>query len=166
MLKGFRFYSNDISIRQDLRLSVTMPFNCVRFPGIGFSQRLHPRTTRDSRSWVPRCALTTSKAMLSLQFDTPPDQAEFSQRMIPPVAMTRRTCVSVSLSPRVQRSHAELMPSLFTQDAIGDQGGKVMATLPPAPETVSRRSDVQVEFVLVYTLMGYAVSALSRCART
>jgi hypothetical protein len=32
-----------------------------------------------------------------------------------------------------------------------------MATIPASPETARRRSDVKVEFVLVYTLMGYAV---------
>lgn len=46
---------------------------------------------------------------------------------------------------------------LAPTDAIGDKGGRVMATLPPSPESVNRRADVKVEFVLVYTLMGYAV---------
>ena len=33
-----------------------------------------------------------------------------------------------------------------------------MSTLPPSDSAVKRRQDVQVEFVLVYTLMGTAVS--------
>jgi len=33
-----------------------------------------------------------------------------------------------------------------------------MSTLPPTDEAVKRRQDVQVEFVLVYTLMGSAVN--------
>lgn len=36
-----------------------------------------------------------------------------------------------------------------------------MSTLPPSDEAVSRRADVKVEFVLVYTLVGYAVSFAS-----
>ncbi|WVQ98262.1 hypothetical protein IAU59_005385 [Kwoniella sp. CBS 9459] len=41
-------------------------------------------------------------------------------------------------------------------DAIGPQGGSVMGTLPFSEDIVNRRKDVRVEFVLVYTLMGYA----------
>ncbi|KAG7528712.1 hypothetical protein FFLO_05973 [Filobasidium floriforme] len=41
-------------------------------------------------------------------------------------------------------------------DAIGPSGGRVMSTLPPSEEVVSRRLDVELEFVLVYTLVGYA----------
>ena len=33
-----------------------------------------------------------------------------------------------------------------------------MSTLPPSDEAANRRADVKVEFVLVYTLVGYAVS--------
>ncbi|WVF69587.1 hypothetical protein IAT40_004365 [Kwoniella sp. CBS 6097] len=43
-------------------------------------------------------------------------------------------------------------------DAIGPQGGNVMGTLPFSDEIVNRRKDVNVEFVLVYTLMGYALN--------
>ena len=38
---------------------------------------------------------------------------------------------------------------------IGSAGGRVVCTLPVAPETASRRSDVNVEFSLVYTELGY-----------
>ncbi|OCF44844.1 hypothetical protein I317_01333 [Kwoniella heveanensis CBS 569] len=42
-------------------------------------------------------------------------------------------------------------------DAIRPQGGNVVATLPLAHDLVNRRKDVKAEFLLVYTLLGYAL---------
>ncbi|KAL7410507.1 GroES-like protein [Mrakia frigida] len=43
-------------------------------------------------------------------------------------------------------------------DAMGSNGGKVVTTLPVSDETSSRRSDVSVEFTLVYTELGYPLT--------
>jgi hypothetical protein len=46
--------------------------------------------------------------------------------------------------------------TVFEQDAMSDKrGGTVIAVLPVSPETTNRRADVNVEFTLVYTELGY-----------
>ncbi|KAL8281263.1 hypothetical protein RQP46_006297 [Phenoliferia psychrophenolica] len=43
-------------------------------------------------------------------------------------------------------------------NSIKEGGGKVVTTLPASDETVNRRSDVEVDFTLVYTELGYALN--------
>ncbi|KAK4702881.1 hypothetical protein P7C70_g3335, partial [Phenoliferia sp. Uapishka_3] len=45
-----------------------------------------------------------------------------------------------------------------TVDAIKASGGKVMTTLPISDETKNRRAQVDVEFTLVYTELGYGLT--------
>lgn len=63
-------------------------------------------------------------------------------------------CLGSSIRFRLTNDHLHC----FVTDAISSQGGRVMSTTPPDESLYKRRSNVLLEFVIVYTIVGYPVS--------
>lgn len=114
---------------------------------------------------------TTETPMLSLRSRPLLERRVFLTLSTLSLSKERLIFVSVSLLPfpvlatYSTTPDADMYPlglssSLFS-DAMGSNGGKVVTTLPVSDETSSRRSDVSVEFTLVYTELGYPVSFCS-----